>query len=374
MPRRVSTASLALQNQPHALYRFFDRSDVLLYVGITADLPARIKNHSKGKPWWTQIHNITVEHFDTRQDALDAERKSIREEKPLHNAQHNPHVWVTDLPDPKKIDGKWITDNWGKVNPCIRDYVEMPAWHHGRLELAEQVLENYSDGDVAIFAQAAKAAAKKNDEEEPAGDELVVASAVEAFQDAFEDRARLISALTKLLRCLLADNFDNRLSAAAAEVLARLGDDHSEIDAVAWLADLTSMDLDAAYFDQLAKVDRDRWHAAAMNLDPHPWRQRDLRSVAGRYARRFRQERILPMHLCEAMPDGICVNQATQVVRLFNCPRCNPAVAGECPGHRIWCDMHLGEAVASNRWETQSGAPFMVASMLPANAGAGGDF
>ena len=74
MPRRVSVASLAINNQPHALYRFFDRTDVLLYVGITANLPTRMKNHSKGKPWWTQIHNITIEHFDTRQDALDAER------------------------------------------------------------------------------------------------------------------------------------------------------------------------------------------------------------------------------------------------------------------------------------------------------------
>ncbi|MFD6565429.1 GIY-YIG nuclease family protein [Micromonospora profundi] len=74
---------------PTALYRFFNREGVLLYVGITVDPRVRWHQHSKDKPDWRQVVDIRLEHYDTRDEALDAERRAIQAELPLWNIQHN---------------------------------------------------------------------------------------------------------------------------------------------------------------------------------------------------------------------------------------------------------------------------------------------
>lgn len=92
MSSPISIGQASLNTRPHALYRFFNSTDVLLYVGITVDPGARFKKHGGDKPWWGQVDRIGIEHFATRADALDAERKAIKEEKPLHNVVHNEFV------------------------------------------------------------------------------------------------------------------------------------------------------------------------------------------------------------------------------------------------------------------------------------------
>ena len=67
-----------------ALYRFWD-DDNLLYVGISLNVFARITQHKRDKDWFQEISNITVEHFDTREKALDAEAKAIKTENPKYN-------------------------------------------------------------------------------------------------------------------------------------------------------------------------------------------------------------------------------------------------------------------------------------------------
>lgn len=92
MSSPISIGQAGLNDRPHALYRFFDASDVLLYVGITVDLGARFKKHGGDKPWWGNVDRIGIDHFATRKEALDAERKAIKEERPLHNVVHNEFV------------------------------------------------------------------------------------------------------------------------------------------------------------------------------------------------------------------------------------------------------------------------------------------
>jgi hypothetical protein len=84
----------------HALYRFYGEGEVLLYVGITADLGARLKQHGKDKPWWTAVRMCTVEHYDSREDVLEAERHAIVAECPRHNIQHARHSYTAPLPRP----------------------------------------------------------------------------------------------------------------------------------------------------------------------------------------------------------------------------------------------------------------------------------
>jgi hypothetical protein len=73
------------------LYRFFDKSGRLLYVGVSSVGPGRWKEHSKGRSWWHEVVSSTIEHYPTRQLALLAERSAIRNERPIYNKVHNLH-------------------------------------------------------------------------------------------------------------------------------------------------------------------------------------------------------------------------------------------------------------------------------------------
>lgn len=88
-PKPRKTAQHLLDPHPHTLYRFFDKYGELLYVGITMDLPSRMGNHRREKPWWADAAWIDIQHCDSRGEALDAERMAIKAEKPLYNVVHN---------------------------------------------------------------------------------------------------------------------------------------------------------------------------------------------------------------------------------------------------------------------------------------------
>lgn len=75
-----------------ALYRFFDADDALLYVGITVNLPIRLRAHAH-KGWHAETRRITVDWFDTEDAAREAERQAIRSERPLHNVQQSATAW-----------------------------------------------------------------------------------------------------------------------------------------------------------------------------------------------------------------------------------------------------------------------------------------
>ena len=75
-----------LADAPHALYRFFDQSGALLYVGLTANPGARLNEH-RGQPWWSEVANVTLETFPSRETVTEAERTAIGSEKPRYNIQ-----------------------------------------------------------------------------------------------------------------------------------------------------------------------------------------------------------------------------------------------------------------------------------------------
>lgn len=70
-----------------ALYRVFDATGQLLYVGISANPDLRFGQHSETKDWWSAVAERKVEWLDTRQEALAAERTAIRTERPVWNLQ-----------------------------------------------------------------------------------------------------------------------------------------------------------------------------------------------------------------------------------------------------------------------------------------------
>ncbi len=85
----VRTRKRQTRDVPHALYRFYDEQDRLLYVGISLTLIIRMSSHRATKNWWRDVSRVRVQHYPNRDAATAAEAIAIRGEKPLHNIQHS---------------------------------------------------------------------------------------------------------------------------------------------------------------------------------------------------------------------------------------------------------------------------------------------
>lgn len=75
----------ASQDAPHTVYWMYDAHGVLLYVGCTSDIDRRLGQHRRGRPWFSEVERIEVEHFDSRRPALDREREQINSRRPKHH-------------------------------------------------------------------------------------------------------------------------------------------------------------------------------------------------------------------------------------------------------------------------------------------------
>lgn len=76
-----------IKDEPCYLYRHFDATGVLLYVGISLSAINRLKEHKVGSHWFESIKQVSIETFPTRSEALLAEKKAISAENPKHNIQ-----------------------------------------------------------------------------------------------------------------------------------------------------------------------------------------------------------------------------------------------------------------------------------------------
>jgi predicted GIY-YIG superfamily endonuclease len=73
------------------VYRHFNKDDNLLYVGMSTDPQRRLKEHASRSHWYDEIANMTVSKrkYKSFMDALSAETKAIRTEKPKYNKTWN---------------------------------------------------------------------------------------------------------------------------------------------------------------------------------------------------------------------------------------------------------------------------------------------
>lgn len=86
MADSVSTATI------HILYRMYNQSGALLYVGMTLNPYGRFRGHRIDKPWWHEVDTIKLERFADRPAVLAAERRAISTEEPLYNLVHQPRA------------------------------------------------------------------------------------------------------------------------------------------------------------------------------------------------------------------------------------------------------------------------------------------
>lgn len=69
-------------------YRFWDRDDHPLYVGIADELNQRGSGHRAGSVWWPFAVRAEFTLFAGREDALNAEWYLIRTDQPIFNVTH----------------------------------------------------------------------------------------------------------------------------------------------------------------------------------------------------------------------------------------------------------------------------------------------
>lgn len=81
-----------------AVYRLFDASDVLLYIGVTDNPDRRFASHEALKPWWPDVARKAIEWHDTRDLAEAAEDEAIQAEHALYNVARSP--WA---PKPREL-------------------------------------------------------------------------------------------------------------------------------------------------------------------------------------------------------------------------------------------------------------------------------
>jgi DNA-binding transcriptional regulator YhcF (GntR family)/predicted GIY-YIG superfamily endonuclease len=79
------------EDRSTSLYRYFDAEGTLLYVGIAYDPDKRKQGHAQtaAESWYPLIAGRTVEFFETREEAEEAEVRAIRSERPRFNRRHS---------------------------------------------------------------------------------------------------------------------------------------------------------------------------------------------------------------------------------------------------------------------------------------------
>jgi predicted GIY-YIG superfamily endonuclease len=116
----------ALDAKPTCLYRLYDASGRLLYVGITSNIARRWKEHRTKHPeWWPQVAQQRVGWFLLRDHAWYAEREAVRTELPLHNDEAAAYTAGTltapfrsPEPTPKPPSG----DAWWRNERAVAEY------------------------------------------------------------------------------------------------------------------------------------------------------------------------------------------------------------------------------------------------------------
>lgn len=84
------------------VYRVYDASGRLLYVGCSVEVETRLHAHSQSATWWLFHDRIETEGFRTHEAALEAEAEAIATEHPRWNMQGR---------SPDHPDGKATNNN-----------------------------------------------------------------------------------------------------------------------------------------------------------------------------------------------------------------------------------------------------------------------
>src|SRR3990167_2748522 len=142
---------------PTSVYRYFDESGILIYVGITSQRVTRNRQHNADKVWWQWVASQKIDHFLDTASAHAREVELIKRYRPPFNKQHNPDhspmsaayiaarsgdlFWASKLAGAKSktrlINVSVHTANWkrGEIDLCADAQAMMAA---GRITFSDK--------------------------------------------------------------------------------------------------------------------------------------------------------------------------------------------------------------------------------------------
>jgi GIY-YIG catalytic domain len=112
------------------LYRVFGEADLLLYIGISKHFGVRWQQHAQKQPWWNERRRMTVDFYDDREEALDAEALAIFTDQPKYNVLHRKQALRLKRLRPGEVANKQRTP--ALVQLC-------PDWQFQELTKTERV-------------------------------------------------------------------------------------------------------------------------------------------------------------------------------------------------------------------------------------------
>lgn len=147
-----------------ALYRHFDVTGVLLYVGITDSLEGRTSGHARTSDWVRFAFSAEATWLDSREEAAEAEQQAIRDEGPIFNRQHaigDVDRRVADYVRDREIQN--LKDDVATYEGIVKDFLDaMPpaaleealAWADHDYRAAGQVMDRTFSAHVLRHATA----------------------------------------------------------------------------------------------------------------------------------------------------------------------------------------------------------------------------
>lgn len=105
--QRIARRGYVTPGATTCVYRHYDADDVLLYVGASVSPIARAEEHASCAAWYRQIARIDLQWFATYAEAIDAERRAIRDESPKHNKMRYGAISPHDEPK-SNAEATWL--------------------------------------------------------------------------------------------------------------------------------------------------------------------------------------------------------------------------------------------------------------------------
>ena len=100
-----------------AVYRLIGHGGDILYVGMSANPPVRLKSHFAGERGG-EVATASVEWFPDKAAAREAEREAIQSLRPAWNKRCNPDHVHEKLRDPRSVGGlKSLRRAWEAASP-----------------------------------------------------------------------------------------------------------------------------------------------------------------------------------------------------------------------------------------------------------------
>lgn len=92
--RASRAASRVEEHREFIVYRCFNGSGDLLYVGQTTEGVKRLRQHEKDKSWWPEVETVRQQKCASREEMNEVELRAIREENPRYNVAGRPRKAV----------------------------------------------------------------------------------------------------------------------------------------------------------------------------------------------------------------------------------------------------------------------------------------